>query len=115
MNDDARFFFFLSGFFGFVFFYAISLFLNKDLVISLIYGTSGSLVFSFFGRILLASMLKKSRLGVEASKEQVNFGNQDETPANPLPDKNAGTIESSMEANMEAASTSADHFKKIAK
>jgi hypothetical protein len=59
VNDDAKFFFFLSGFIGFVFFYAFSLFLYRDLVMSLVFGAIGSVVFSFFGRILLTSALRK--------------------------------------------------------
>jgi hypothetical protein len=59
VNDDAKFFFFLSGFIGFVFFYACSLFLYRDLVMSLVFGAIGSVVFSFFGRILLTSALRK--------------------------------------------------------
>ena len=59
MNDDAKFFFFLSGFIGFIFFYGFSLVLNHDPLQSLIYGSIGSLFFSLSWRMLLCSALKK--------------------------------------------------------
>ena len=73
MNDDAKFFFFLSGFTGFVFFYSFSMILNRDPILSLIYGSSGSLFFSLLGRTLLISALRKvlvSRQGDEVNDEE---------------------------------------------
>ncbi len=58
MNDDARFFFYLSGFLGFVFFFLFGLFSSKDLIHALALGTFGCLFFSVSGRFLLSFILK---------------------------------------------------------
>lgn len=112
MNDDAKFFFFLSGFVGFVFFYAFSLLLYKDLVISLLSGAIGSLVFSSFGRIILISALKKvqnSQSGTSSSpalsKRQIDgeepFLGKQKDPA----------IDSSVRANLEAVAKNSKSMK----
>ena len=114
MNDDAKFFFFLSGFFGFVFFYAVSLILAKDLVLSLIYGTGGSLFFSFSGRIILDSMLK-AKLSSGASEELSAKGDNKMLKTSNHQGNDFDPIQNSMGTSMEAASNSAENLKKILK
>ena len=57
IKDDAKFFFCLSGFTGFVIFFLFSSFLQKDTITALVYGTGGCLIFSIFGRFLLGFAL----------------------------------------------------------
>lgn len=106
MNNDAKFFFFLSGFFGFVFFYTFSMCLDRDPINSLIYGTAGSLFFSILGRTLLISALRK----VQVSKGNIGGVERVVTDA----DRNdngdaddAKVLNSSLKANIEAASPKA--------
>lgn len=106
MNDDAKFFFFLSGFTGFVFFYSFSMILNRDPILSLIYGSSGSLFFSLLGRTLLISALRKvlvSRQGDEVNDEEDKKGTSD--PNFYSKDKNNSLVNSSLKANKEAVSS----------
>lgn len=105
MNDDAKFFFFLSGFFGFVFFYFFSLFLNRDPILSLVYGSTGSLFFALLGRSLLISALRK----VQTSRASLENANSDGVePTNTVnssgKEKNHDVLKSSLKANQEAAS-----------
>jgi hypothetical protein len=103
MNDDAKYFFFLSGFVGFVFFFSFSLFLYHDPLRSILYGSIGSLFFSLSWRMLLMSALKK----VQCSKE--NEPNKMSKPQvlpapQPVDRKNREAIKSAMKANIEASS-----------
>jgi hypothetical protein len=103
VNDDAKFFFFLSGFIGFLFFYAFSLFLYRDLVMSLVFGAIGSVVFSFFGRILLTSALRK----VQNSQALIspNSSSSHEIVAGKskaLGESNDPVLDSSVKANLAA-------------
>ena len=112
MNDDAKFFFFLSGFIGFVFFYAFSLFLYRDLVMSLLFGAIGSLVISFFGRILLTTALRK----VQSSQALVNSNPpaSHETVASKgkvLSDNNDSVLNSSVKANLAAVANDSKSLK----
>jgi len=112
VNDDAKFFFFLSGFIGFVFFYAFSLFLYRDLVMSLVFGAIGSLVFSFFGRILLTSALRK----VQNSQALVspNSSTSHEIVAGKsktLSENNDSVINSSVKANLAAVANDSRSLK----
>ena len=112
MNDDAKFVFFLSGFFGFIFFYSVSLVLNKDLILSLIYGTSGSLLFSFLGRLILISLLRNAKVsGFKNHSSQANPTASSDS-ANISLSSQQENLTSSMEANMAAASNSTENFKK---
>ena len=112
MNDDAKFFFFLSGFIGFVFFYACSLFLYRDLVMSLVFGAVGSLVFSFFGRILLTSALKK----VQSSQALVNSNpsashDNIASKSKALSVSNDSVLNSSVKANLAAVANDSKSLK----
>ena len=109
MNDDAKYFFFLSGFIGFIFFYGFSLVLNHDPLKSLIYGSIGSLFFSLSWRMLLSSALKK----VQCTRESVIGNGLDDSEilkkvSIQSPDGSASSSElvsSTARANMEASST----------
>jgi hypothetical protein len=57
IKDDAKFFFCLSGFTGFVLFFLVSSIIQKDTIAALVYGAGGCLVFSIFGRYLLGFIL----------------------------------------------------------
>ena len=108
MNDDAKFFFFLSGFFGFFFFYALSVLLNGDLIVSLVYGSCGSLFFSFLGRTLLLSALRSVQLKDGAPISPSNENEPDPSSADLEGDKKL--IKTSMNANMEAASNKSQNL-----
>ncbi|MDA0343033.1 MAG: hypothetical protein O3B07_02465 [Verrucomicrobia bacterium] len=109
MNDDAKYFFFLSGFIGFIFFYGFSLVLNHDPLKSLIYGAIGSLFFSLSWRMLLSSALKK----VQCTRESVIGNGLDDSEilkkvSTQSPDGSASSsdlVSSTARANMEASST----------
>ena len=58
VNDDAKFFFCLCGFIGFSVFLAASYLNQKDLIIAVLYGSCGCLIFSILGRFLLGILLK---------------------------------------------------------
>ena len=71
VNDDAKFFFCLCGFIGFTIFLAASYLNQNDLIIAVLYGSCGCLIFSILGRFLLG-MLLKGNMEIEkvaASKE----------------------------------------------
>jgi hypothetical protein len=109
MNDDAKYFFFLSGFIGFIFFYGFSLVLNHDPLKSLIYGAIGSLFFSLSWRMLLSSALKK----VQCTRESVIGNGLDDseilkkvsTQSPDVSDSSSDLVSSAARANMEASST----------
>lgn len=62
MKDDAKFFFFLAGFVGFVLFYLISSLIYKDFIHSLLHGSVGCVFFATSGRFLLGFALSSSRM-----------------------------------------------------
>jgi len=109
MNDDAKYFFFLSGFIGFIFFYGFSLVLNHDPLKSLIYGAIGSLFFSLSWRMLLSSALKK----VQCTRESVIGNGLDDseilkkvsTQSSDGSASSSDLVSSTARANMEASST----------
>ena len=112
MNDDAKFFFFLSGFAGFVFFYAFSFFLNRDPILSLIYGSSGSLIFSLLGRALLISALRKIELSTLISGSSSD-ADSIEPSKNASKTKEKSALHSSLSANQEAASIKPKELKSL--
>ena len=106
MNDDAKFFFFLSGFTGFVFFYFFSMILHRDPILSLIYGSSGSLFFSLLGRMLLISALRKVLVSKQGNQINDNESKCDAPGSNfSKNDKNIPLVNTSSQANKEAVSS----------
>ncbi|MBT3666459.1 MAG: hypothetical protein HN548_03185 [Opitutae bacterium] len=57
MNNDARFFFYLSGFIGFVVFFLMGIIISQDFIVALVQSTFGCLFFSLCGRFLLSFIL----------------------------------------------------------
>ena len=57
MNDDARFFFCISGFIGFCLTWILSLSIHGEILLASIHGTLGCLFFSLMGRFLLGIIL----------------------------------------------------------
>ncbi|MBL65424.1 MAG: hypothetical protein CML14_04460 [Puniceicoccaceae bacterium] len=80
VNDDAKFFFCLCGFIGFTIFLAASYLNQKDLIIAVLYGSCGCLIFSILGRFLLG-MLLKGNMEIEkvATSKQQNTTASDHT------------------------------------
>jgi len=70
MKDDAKFFFFLSGFIGFVVFYLLSSLIYKDFIHSLLHGSVGCVFFATSGRFLLGFALSSSKMAEPASKDK---------------------------------------------
>jgi hypothetical protein len=107
MNDDAKYFFFLSGFIGFIFFYGISLVLNHDPLQSLVYGSIGSLFFSLSWRMLLCSALKKVQCArdSEVGMNMDNSANSKAVSNQVVNTSSSDLVTSSAKANMEASST----------
>ena len=89
IKDDAKFFFCLSGFAGFIIFFLFSTFLQKDTITALVYGTAGCLIFSIFGRFLLGFALNgimkapNTELKDSLSPEATDRSRQVKAPANP--------------------------------
>lgn len=67
MNDDAKFFFFMSGFVGFVLFYISSNLIYEDLIHGLLHGSIGCVLFSISGRFLLGFALSAKSLSGQKS------------------------------------------------
>ena len=57
MNNDARFFFYLSGFVGFVLFFLLGTLISRDFVTALVQSAFGCLFFGICGRFLLSFIL----------------------------------------------------------
>jgi len=60
MKNDARYFFCLNGFVGFLLFYLIASFLHQNFAFSLMHGAIGCLFFAIYGRFLLSILLKNN-------------------------------------------------------
>ena len=78
INDDAKFFFCLSGFTGFLLFFLVSSIIQKDTIMALVYGAGGCLVFSIFGRYLLGFILKGIMQSSSTSIQQPATGSEAE-------------------------------------
>ena len=68
MNDDAKFFFFLCGFIGFVSFFCLSFVLYQDFCKSLFLSSLGCVFFALIGRQMLRYALSNSSSLDNASK-----------------------------------------------
>jgi hypothetical protein len=102
MNNDARFFFYLSGFIGFLVFFLMGIIISNDFIVALVQSTFGCLFFALCGRFLLSFIL--NGIIVESEKAQVNKKSSDKptTPINNDPAKLA--------AAMNEASTNSKHL-----
>ena len=102
MNNDARFFFYFSGFIGFLVFFLMGIIISNDFIIALVQSTFGCLFFALCGRFLLSFIL--NGIIVESKKVQLNKESSDKpnTPINNDPAK--------LVAAMNEASTSSKHL-----
>ena len=102
MNNDARFFFYFSGFIGFLVFFLMGIIISNDFIIALVQSTFGCLFFALCGRFLLSFIL--NGIIVESNEVQQNKESPDKpnTPINNDPAKLA--------AAMNEASTSSKHL-----
>jgi hypothetical protein len=89
MKNDARFFFCLTGFVGFLLFYLIASLLHQNFAFSLMHGAIGCLCFAIYGRFLLGILLKNSIVQSTQSTQSSNsaFKVKDKPPSsrNPKP------------------------------
>ena len=67
MKDDAKFFFFISGFIGFVIFFISSNLIYGDLIHGLFHASIGCILFSTSGRLLLGYALSANLVGSDSS------------------------------------------------
>ena len=104
MNDDAKFFFCLSGFIGFLLFFSIGFALHGNASFALLLGALGCLFLSLSGRFLLGMVLRGNLLmKVDVSEEP----KEENTPAKaPQSVKNMiDPAELAAQATSEAATT----------
>ncbi len=72
LRDDAKFFFCLTGFLGFVVFYLAASILFMDPVLGLLYGSCGCFAFSILGRLLLRYVLRGVMLSTAGGSQTRN-------------------------------------------
>lgn len=109
MNNDARFFFCLCGFAGFVLFFSLGWILTGNAFDALLRGSIGCLVLGVGGRILLGTVLRSllastSSLGEEGGANSSSHGNNrpsEISKSNPTPE--ALAVQASVAATSEAA------------
>ncbi|MBU62443.1 MAG: hypothetical protein CMI26_08070 [Opitutae bacterium] len=109
MNNDARFFFCLCGFAGFVLFFSLGWILTGNAFDALLRGSIGCLVLGVGGRILLGTVLRSlvastSTLGEEQGQNPAIDGNNippEIFKSNPTPE--ALAVQASAQATTEAA------------
>ena len=112
MNDDAKFFFFLSGFLGFSFFYLSSCLLDSDPLLALFKGCLGCLVFGISGRFILGFALKHSLPSsspndpVEAGSNSLFDPREEKASNDDVPEVSEGVDQLAVAANLEAAGRS---------
>jgi hypothetical protein len=89
MKNDARFFFCLTGFVGFLLFYLIASLLHQNFAFSLMHGAVGCLSFAIYGRFLLGILLKNSMVHssqiTPVSSPTTNFREKQPSSRNPKP------------------------------
>ena len=108
MNNDARFFFCLCGFAGFVLFFSLGWILTGNAFDALLRGSIGCLVCGVGGRILLGALLRSlvesaSPVGdarPNSSRHEVN-GLSEISKVSPTPEELA--VQASTQATTEAA------------
>jgi hypothetical protein len=108
MNNDARFFFCLCGFAGFVLFFSLGWILTGNAFDALLRGSIGCLVLGVGGRILLGTLLRSllestssvGGGGASSSSHGTN-GLSEIAKSNPTPEELA--VQASAQATSEAA------------
>jgi hypothetical protein len=109
MNNDARFFFCLCGFAGFVLFFLLGWILTGNAFDALLRGSVGCLVLGVGGRVLLGTLLRSllentSSIGEGGpnSSSHVANGTSELVKSNSTPEELA--VQASAQATSEAAS-----------
>ena len=102
MNNDARFFFYFSGFIGFLVFFLMGIIISNDFIIALVQSTFGCLFFALCGRFLLCFIL--NGIIVESKKIQLNKESPDK------PNKPINNDPAKLAAAMNEASTSSKYL-----
>ena len=108
MNNDARFFFCLCGFVGFVLFFSLGWILTGNAFDALLMGSIGCLVLGVGGRILLGTLLRSLVANASSpgemtpnSSSRVANGTPELTESNSTPEELA--VQASAQATSEAA------------
>ena len=111
MNNDARFFFCLSGFIGFVLFFSLGWILTGNALDALVRGSVGCLLFAVGGRIFLGLVLRSLPVDFststpgpssESSSADLSSSSGDLLPASKLSPEELA-VQASAEATSEAA------------
>ena len=85
MKNDARFFFCLTGFVGFLLFYLIASLIHQNFAFSLMHGAIGCLCFAIYGRFLLGILLKNSIVQSAESTQASKVKDKPSYNRNPKP------------------------------
>lgn len=108
MNNDARFFFCLCGFVGFVLFFSLGWILSGNAFDALLRGSIGCLVLGVGGRIILGTLLRSLVAsapsvgdGSPNSSGHAANGPSEVAKSNPTPEELA--VQASVQATSEAA------------
>ena len=108
MNNDARFFFCLCGFAGFVLFFSLGWFLTGNAFDALLRGSIGCIVFGVSGRALLGTVLRSlvsstSSVGVDGPNSSGNDRNSSSEISQSDPTSQELAVQASVQATSEAA------------
>ena len=102
MNNDARFFFYFSGFIGFLVFFLMGIIISNDFIVALVQSTFGCLFFALCGRFLLSFILN----GIIVESNEVQQNKQTSDKPNTLINNDPAKLA----AAMNEASTSSKHL-----
>ena len=75
MNNDAKFFFCLSGFFGFIIFFIFGIIITNDPFVASVQSSFGCLFFAVCGRILLSFILNGIIVESISRNKKIETGN----------------------------------------
>jgi len=103
MNNDARFFFCLTGFIGFVLFFCLGWLLTGNALDAVVRGSIGCLIFAIGGRIFLGAILRS--LPVDLASDSADSSGK-ESSVNPS-QKSLSPEEIAIQASAEATSEAA--------
>ncbi len=111
MNNDARFFFCLSGFIGFVLFFSLGWILTGNALDALVRGSIGCLLFAVGGRIFLGLVLRSLPVDFSSSapdpSSESGSADLSSSSGNLLPASKLSPEELAVQASAEATSEAA--------
>ena len=99
MNDDARFFFCISGFLGFTLFLFCGLVITGDLVVAFVQSAFGCLFFAICGRFLLSFILNGNLVESKKLKSKSLSSENSSIPNDPSQLAKVAMLEASATAN----------------